>query len=166
MIISNIFILSYALTYWYQLSTIFDGPPFLSRKELHFGIIPLEPLFYTCNLHKTIETYMSYYAKLQHTHEKQRNSIPNCSFLERKGAYPPRRMGDSWFLYVNRKEWRVYDISFPLVTRLLNSQTCFSPFIISTILFRRSLVTGWVLWRRWERVMLSVAPLLKTSRAR
>ena len=42
----------------------------------------------------------------------------------------------------------------------------FCPFIISTILFKRSLVTGWVLWRRWERVILSVAPLLKTSRAR
>ena len=58
------------------------------------------------------------------------------------------------------------NLYFSLVTRLLNSQACFSPFIISTILFKRSLVTGWVLWRRWERVMLSVAPLLKTSRAR
>ena len=36
----------------------------------------------------------------------------------------PSKMGDSWFLYVNRKEWRVYDMSFFLVTRLLNARTC------------------------------------------
>ena len=42
MVIANTFILSFALTKWYQLSPICaaDGPPFLSRKELRFACFP------------------------------------------------------------------------------------------------------------------------------
>ena len=43
MVIANTFILSFALTKWYQLSPICaaDGPPFLSRKELRMELCPL-----------------------------------------------------------------------------------------------------------------------------
>ena len=42
MVIANTFILSFALTKWYQLSPICaaDGPPFLSRKELRSARFP------------------------------------------------------------------------------------------------------------------------------
>ena len=42
MVIANTFILSFALTKWYQLSPICaaDGPPFLSKKELRIASFP------------------------------------------------------------------------------------------------------------------------------
>ena len=91
MVISNIFVLSYALTYSNQLSTDVRRSTLSLQKGASFCDDSFIALFYTCNLHKTIETYMSYYAKLQHTHKKQKNSIPNYSFLERKGDH--RRWG-------------------------------------------------------------------------
>ena len=114
--------LSSVPTYSILLSTIFDGPPLSPEREtccklsfcrtIAFLTYNAETGIPSCNLP------FSSTASLWTSIDKPIKLLLSW----KKGG--PSKMGDSWFLYVNRKEWRVYDMSFFLVTRLLNARTC------------------------------------------
>ena len=120
-------ILSSVQTYSILLSTICcaDGPPFSPERET-CCILPFYRafVFLTCNAETGISSCNLPFSSTASLWTNINKPIKLLLSWKKGWTASQKLAGDSWFLYANQKEWRVYDMSFLLVTRLLNSRIC------------------------------------------